>query len=66
MNRVSSHNRGQTAGPGDTVRAKDGWVMRLVIGQYQFDRWCQMVGERPASCEPSWFGPNVGQRLLRP
>ncbi|MFN0029540.1 MAG: CaiB/BaiF CoA transferase family protein [Acidimicrobiales bacterium] len=44
-NRVSSHNRGQTAGPGDTVRTKDGWVMCLVIGQYQFERWCQMVGK---------------------
>jgi crotonobetainyl-CoA:carnitine CoA-transferase CaiB-like acyl-CoA transferase len=44
VDRVSTHNRGQTAGPADTHRTKDGWVMCLVIGAYQFERWCQMVG----------------------
>ncbi len=42
--RVSSHNRGQTAGPADVHRTKDGWVMCLVIGSFQFERWAEMVG----------------------
>ncbi len=44
IDRVSTHNRGQTSGPGDTFACKDGWVMTLVIGAYQFDRWAKMVG----------------------
>ncbi|MFN0092477.1 MAG: CaiB/BaiF CoA transferase family protein [Acidimicrobiales bacterium] len=43
-NRVASLNRGQTGGPADVHQTKDGWVMCLVIGAYQFERWCQMVG----------------------
>ncbi len=43
-NRVASLNRGQTGGPADTVPTTDGWVMVLVIGSYQFERWCEMVG----------------------
>lgn len=44
VDRVSSHNRGQTAGPADVHRTKDGWVMCLVIGAYQFERWAEMIG----------------------
>jgi crotonobetainyl-CoA:carnitine CoA-transferase CaiB-like acyl-CoA transferase len=44
IDRVSTHNRGQTSGPADTFACKDGWVMCLVIGAYQFDRWAKMVG----------------------
>jgi crotonobetainyl-CoA:carnitine CoA-transferase CaiB-like acyl-CoA transferase len=44
VDRVSTHNRGQTAAPSDTVRTKDGWVMCAVIGEFQFERWCRMVG----------------------
>jgi crotonobetainyl-CoA:carnitine CoA-transferase CaiB-like acyl-CoA transferase len=42
-NRVSSHNRGQTAGPADVFRTRDGWVMCLVLGSYQFNRWTTML-----------------------
>jgi crotonobetainyl-CoA:carnitine CoA-transferase CaiB-like acyl-CoA transferase len=44
VDRVSTHNRGQTAGPSDVFRTRDGWVMCLVLGSYQFDRWAHMIG----------------------
>jgi crotonobetainyl-CoA:carnitine CoA-transferase CaiB-like acyl-CoA transferase len=44
VDRVSTHNRGQTAGPGDVCRTRDGWVMCLVLGSFQFDRWAHMIG----------------------
>jgi len=44
VDRVSSHNRGQTAGPSDVYRTRDGWLMCAVIGSYQFKRWAEMVG----------------------
>ena len=44
VDRVSTHNRGQTAGPADVFRTRDGWVMCLVIGSYQFQRWADMIG----------------------
>jgi crotonobetainyl-CoA:carnitine CoA-transferase CaiB-like acyl-CoA transferase len=43
VDRVSSHNRGQTAGPADVYQTKDGWVMCLVLGAYQFSRWAKMI-----------------------
>ncbi|MEA3216489.1 MAG: hypothetical protein QOJ19_2645 [Acidimicrobiia bacterium] len=44
VNRVSSYNRGQTAGPADVFKTKDGYLMCLVIGAYQFERWATMIG----------------------
>src|SRR4051794_8346499 len=44
VDRISTHNRGQTAGPADVHRTRDGWVMCLVIGASQFGRWAQMIG----------------------
>ena len=44
VDRVSTHNRGQTAGPSDVFRTRDGWVMCLVLGSYQFQRWTDMIG----------------------
>jgi crotonobetainyl-CoA:carnitine CoA-transferase CaiB-like acyl-CoA transferase len=44
VNRTASHNRGQTAGPADVYRSRDGWVMCLVIGGPQFRRWAAMIG----------------------
>ncbi len=46
LDRVGTKNRAQTAGPSDVFATSDGWVMCMVIGSYQFDRFCQMV-ERP-------------------
>src|SRR4051794_24109791 len=45
VNRVSSHNRGQTAGPADVFKTRDGHIMGLVLGAYQFERWAQMIGQ---------------------
>lgn len=44
VNRTSTHNRGQTAGPSDVVRTRDGWVLCAVIGGAQFAHWAEMVG----------------------
>ena len=44
VDREASLNRGQTAGPSDVFQTRDGWVMCSVIGSYQFNRWCEMVG----------------------
>ncbi|MEM6705625.1 MAG: CoA transferase [Acidobacteriota bacterium] len=46
IDREATMNRGQTNGPSDTVRTKDGWVMILVIGPHQFKRWCEAVGRQ--------------------
>jgi crotonobetainyl-CoA:carnitine CoA-transferase CaiB-like acyl-CoA transferase len=44
IDRVSTHNRGQTAGPSDVYRTKDGWVLCAVIGPSQFAHWAEMIG----------------------
>ncbi len=44
INRVASLNRGQTAGPSDIVRCRDGWVLVAVNGMPLFKRWARMVG----------------------
>lgn len=44
-NRTSTHNRGQTAGPSDVLRTRDGWVLCAVIGGAQFKHWAEMVGK---------------------
>jgi crotonobetainyl-CoA:carnitine CoA-transferase CaiB-like acyl-CoA transferase len=41
-------NRGQTAGPVDLFRTRDGWIVLQVVGDGIFARWCELVGE------PGW------------
>ena len=60
VDRVSTHNRGQTAGPADVYRTRDGWVMCLVLGSYQFDRWAQMIG-RPDLLDDDRFKDDLGR-----
>jgi crotonobetainyl-CoA:carnitine CoA-transferase CaiB-like acyl-CoA transferase len=60
VDRVSSHNRGQTAGPADVYRTRDGWVMCLVIGSYQFGRWAQMIG-RPDLLDDERFKDDLSR-----
>ena len=60
VDRVSSHNRGQTAGPADVYRTRDGWVMCLVIGSYQFERWTEMIG-RPDLLDDERFKDDLGR-----
>lgn len=43
-------NRGQTAGPVDLFRTRDGWIVLQVVGDAIFARWCRLVGE------PGWIG----------
>jgi crotonobetainyl-CoA:carnitine CoA-transferase CaiB-like acyl-CoA transferase len=46
--RVATGNRGQTSGPLDLVRTRDGWIVVHVVGDGIFRRWCDVVGE------PGW------------
>jgi crotonobetainyl-CoA:carnitine CoA-transferase CaiB-like acyl-CoA transferase len=60
VDRVSTHNRGQTAGPADVYRTRDGWVMCLVIGPSQFRRWAAMIG-RPDLLDDDRFKDDLGR-----
>jgi crotonobetainyl-CoA:carnitine CoA-transferase CaiB-like acyl-CoA transferase len=57
---VASHNRGQTAGPADVYRSRDGWVMCLVIGAPQFARWAGMIG-RPDLVADARFADDLAR-----
>jgi crotonobetainyl-CoA:carnitine CoA-transferase CaiB-like acyl-CoA transferase len=53
-------NRGQTAGPVDLFRTRDGWIVLQVVGDGIFERWCRLVGE------PGWIGdPRFRDDLAR-
>ncbi len=58
--RVSTHNRGQTASPADVYRTRDGWLMCLVLGSYQFDRWARMIG-RPDLLDDERFKDDLSR-----
>jgi crotonobetainyl-CoA:carnitine CoA-transferase CaiB-like acyl-CoA transferase len=60
VDRVSTHNRGQTAGPADVYRTRDGWLMCLVLGSYQFRRWAQMIG-RPDLLDDERFKDDLSR-----
>lgn len=45
VNRVGTANRGQNAGPADTLKTKDGWVLVQSIGKPLFERWVKLMGE---------------------
>jgi len=44
VDRVSTHNRGQTGAPNDIFQCGDGWIIAAVIGAPLFERWCRLVG----------------------
>jgi crotonobetainyl-CoA:carnitine CoA-transferase CaiB-like acyl-CoA transferase len=44
-NRVPTGNRGQTSGPVDIFRTKDGWILCQVVGNPLFKRWAKLMGE---------------------
>jgi crotonobetainyl-CoA:carnitine CoA-transferase CaiB-like acyl-CoA transferase len=53
-------NRGQTAGPVDLFRTRDGWIVLQVVGDGIFHRWCELVGE------PGWkTDPRFADDVLR-
>ena len=60
VSRVSTHNRGQTSGPADVYRTRDGWLMCLVIGSFQFTRWAQMIG-RPDLVDDERFKDDLSR-----
>ncbi len=54
--RVGTLNRGQSAGPVDTYRTKDGWVMVQCVGQPLFERWAKLMGEDHWLQDPRFKG----------
>lgn len=44
-NRIATMNRGQTAGPSDFFKCKDGWITVLCNGDPLFRRWAKLMGE---------------------
>ena len=60
VNRTSTHNRAQTAGPSDVFRTKDGWLLCAVIGNAQFAHWAEMIG-RPDLTEDERFADDLAR-----
>jgi len=58
--RVSTHNRAQTAGPSDVFRTRDGWLLCAVIGNAQFRSWATMIG-RPDLVDDPRFGDDLSR-----
>src|SRR5689334_22264334 len=51
-NRAPTGNRGQTSGPVDIFRTKDGWILVQVIGNPLFARWARLMGEEHWLSDP--------------
>jgi crotonobetainyl-CoA:carnitine CoA-transferase CaiB-like acyl-CoA transferase len=51
-NRVPTRNRGQTSGPVDIFRTKDGWILVQVVGNPLFKRWAKLMGEEHWLTDP--------------
>jgi crotonobetainyl-CoA:carnitine CoA-transferase CaiB-like acyl-CoA transferase len=49
LGRTATLNRGQTAGPSDIFRCRDGWITILINGNPLFKRWAKLMGE------PHWL-----------
>lgn len=45
IDRKPTGNRGQTSGPVDIFRTRDGWILVQVVGQPLFRRWANLMGE---------------------
>ncbi len=50
--RVATLNRGQTAGPSDIFKCKDGWITILVNGNPLFKRIAKLMGEEAWLTDP--------------
>lgn len=50
--RVPSGSRGQTSGPGDIIRCKDGAILIAVVGNPLFKRCAQMIGQPDLVADP--------------
>ena len=51
-NRVPTGNRGQTSGPVDIFRTKDGFILVQVVGNPLFARWAHLMGEEHWLSDP--------------
>jgi crotonobetainyl-CoA:carnitine CoA-transferase CaiB-like acyl-CoA transferase len=56
--RLPSGSRGQTAGPGDIIRCKDGAILVAVVGNPLFKRCAQMIG-RPELLQDPRFRTDI-------
>jgi crotonobetainyl-CoA:carnitine CoA-transferase CaiB-like acyl-CoA transferase len=45
IDRKPTGNRGQTSGPVDIFRTRDGWILVQVVGNPLFKRWAKLMGE---------------------
>jgi crotonobetainyl-CoA:carnitine CoA-transferase CaiB-like acyl-CoA transferase len=45
IDRTPTGNRGQTSGPVDIFRTRDGWILVQVVGDPLFRRWARLMGE---------------------
>jgi crotonobetainyl-CoA:carnitine CoA-transferase CaiB-like acyl-CoA transferase len=52
LDRVATGNRSQIAGPSDSFRTRDGWILAQVIGRPLFERWCKLVGATELQGDP--------------
>lgn len=62
LGRVATHNRGQTTGPSDTFRTKDGWILVQVIGQPLFERWARLMGDESLLTDPRFVTDDLRGR----
>lgn len=60
IDRVATYNRSPMAGPADVFQTKDGWVMCMAIGKYQFSRWAELVGAQDL-LEDERFKDDIGR-----
>ncbi|QRY42682.1 CoA transferase [Mycolicibacterium boenickei] len=58
VRREPTGNRGQTSGPFDIVATRDGFVMASVVGDRQFERWCDLV-DRPELLDDERFATDT-------
>jgi crotonobetainyl-CoA:carnitine CoA-transferase CaiB-like acyl-CoA transferase len=59
LDRVATGNRGQTAGPSDIFKCKDGWVTVLINGNPLFKRWARLMGEEHWLSDPRFASDAV-------
>lgn len=54
-NRVGTGNRGQTSGPTDCFKTKDGWVLVQIVGNPLFVRWTEMLNAPELKDDPRFL-----------
>jgi crotonobetainyl-CoA:carnitine CoA-transferase CaiB-like acyl-CoA transferase len=73
LDRVATGNRGQTAGPSDALRTRDGWVLVQVVGQPLFARFAALIGAPELLTDPRFAddtarganGAELSERMAR-